>query len=54
MKVLNFGSLNIDNVYRLSHIVRPGETISAVSNAVAKVAACAKAKAGLKFSVPVL
>lgn len=34
MKVLNFGSLNIDNVYRLPHIVRPGETISAVSNAV--------------------
>lgn len=28
MKVLNFGSLNIDYTYHLSHIVQPGETIS--------------------------
>lgn len=28
MKVLNFGSLNIDYTYRLSHIVKPGETIA--------------------------
>lgn len=28
MKILNFGSLNIDHVYCVSHIVRPGETIS--------------------------
>ena len=28
MKILNFGSLNIDKVYRVSHFVRPGETIS--------------------------
>lgn len=28
MKILNFGSLNIDLVYRVPHIVRPGETIS--------------------------
>ncbi len=28
MKVLNFGSLNIDSVYRVPHTVRPGETIS--------------------------
>lgn len=28
MKVLNFGSLNIDFVYRLDHIVNKGETIS--------------------------
>ena len=28
MKVLNFGSLNIDYVYRVAHILRPGETIS--------------------------
>lgn len=28
VKVLNFGSLNIDNTYRLDHIVRPGETIT--------------------------
>ncbi len=27
-KILNFGSLNIDIVYTLDHIVRPGETIS--------------------------
>ena len=27
MKVLNYGSLNIDHVYRVSHIVRPGETL---------------------------
>ena len=32
MRVLNFGSLNIDLVYRVSHIVRPGETISSVSH----------------------
>jgi len=28
MNVLNFGSLNIDHVYHVSNIVRPGETIS--------------------------
>jgi ribokinase len=28
MKVLNFGSLNIDSVYSVQHFVRPGETIS--------------------------
>ncbi len=28
MKILNFGSLNIDHVYSVDHIVRPGETIS--------------------------
>ena len=27
MKVLNFGSLNIDHFYEVEHIVRPGETI---------------------------
>ena len=31
MKVLNFGSLNIDLVYRVREFVRPGETISASS-----------------------
>lgn len=31
MKVLNFGSLNIDRVYKVDHIVRPGETISSCS-----------------------
>ena len=31
MKVLNFGSLNIDHTYRMDHIVRPGETACAKS-----------------------
>ena len=30
MKVLNFGSLNIDNVCRVENFVRPGETLSAL------------------------
>ena len=29
MKILNFGSCNIDYVYSLDHIVVPGETLSA-------------------------
>ncbi|HZK00035.1 MAG TPA: ribokinase [Tissierellaceae bacterium] len=28
MKILNFGSLNLDYVYSVDHFVRPGETIS--------------------------
>lgn len=28
MKILNYGSLNIDHVYSVPHIVRPGETLS--------------------------
>lgn len=31
MRILNFGSLNIDRVYTVSHFVRPGETISTES-----------------------
>lgn len=31
MKILNFGSLNIDNVYTMEHFVRPGETISSLA-----------------------
>lgn len=31
MGVLNFGSLNVDAVYRVEHIVRPGETLSSSS-----------------------
>lgn len=31
MKILNFGSLNIDHVYRVDHVVRPGETIGSAS-----------------------
>lgn len=28
MRILNFGSLNIDHVYRVDHLVRPGETLA--------------------------
>ena len=28
MKILNFGSLNLDYVYRVAHSVQPGETIA--------------------------
>jgi ribokinase len=31
MRILNFGSLNIDHVYQVDHIVRPGETLSSGS-----------------------
>ena len=31
MRILNFGSLNIDHVYRVDHIVHPGETIGSNS-----------------------
>jgi ribokinase len=31
VKVLNFGSLNVDHVYGLAHIVRPGETLGSSS-----------------------
>ena len=34
MKVLNFGSLNLDYVYQVEHFVQPGETLSAMSQAV--------------------
>ncbi len=30
MRILNFGSLNIDHVYSVEHFVRPGETISSL------------------------
>ena len=30
-KILNYGSLNIDHVYRVPHFVRPGETLSSHS-----------------------
>ena len=33
-KILNFGSMNLDYVYQVDHFVLPGETISAVSQAV--------------------
>lgn len=31
MRILNFGSINIDYVYKVPHFVRPGETISSQS-----------------------
>ncbi len=31
MDILNFGSLNIDHVYRMERFVRPGETVSSLS-----------------------
>lgn len=31
MKILSFGSLNIDKVYTVSHFIRPGETMAAVT-----------------------
>jgi ribokinase len=31
MKILNFGSLNLDFVYTVDHFVRPGETMSSLS-----------------------
>lgn len=31
MKILNFGSLNLDYVYQVEHFVQPGETLSAIS-----------------------
>lgn len=34
MKILNFGSLNLDYIYRVEHFVLPGETLSADSMAV--------------------
>lgn len=34
MKILNFGSLNLDYVYQVEHFVQPGETLSAVSQSV--------------------
>ena len=34
MKVLNFGSLNLDYVYDVEHFVRPGETLDTLSRSV--------------------
>lgn len=34
MKVLNFGSLNVDYVYQVDHILLPGETIAASSRTI--------------------
>ena len=34
MKILNYGSMNIDNVYSVEHMARPGETILATGRGV--------------------
>ena len=34
MRILNFGSLNLDYVYSVDHFVQPGETLAAVSRSV--------------------
>lgn len=34
MKILNFGSLNLDYVYRMHHFIRPGETAASLSRTV--------------------
>ena len=34
MKVLNFGSLNLDYVYQVDHFVQPGETMSVLSQSI--------------------
>ena len=34
MKILNYGSLNLDYIYRVDHFVQPGETLSALSQTV--------------------
>lgn len=34
MKILNFGSLNLDYVYQVDHFVQPGETLNALSQQV--------------------
>ena len=31
MKILNFGSMNLDYIYRVPHFVRPGETLTVLS-----------------------
>ena len=34
MRILNFGSLNLDYVYTVERFVRPGETLAVLSRAV--------------------
>ena len=34
MKVLNFGSLNLDHTYQVPHIVAPGETLTSLGLAI--------------------
>jgi ribokinase len=39
MRVLCIGSLNIDHVYRVDHLVRPGETIASTGHTLAEARA---------------
>ena len=32
MKVLSFGSLNLDNIYRMPHFIQPGETLAGLAH----------------------
>lgn len=53
MKVLNIGSMNLDLVYRVDHIVQPGETEASVSmntflGGKGMNQSCALAKAGVE------
>ena len=34
MKILNYGSMNIDNVYQVDHMIQPGETQMAISKSI--------------------
>lgn len=34
MKILNYGSMNIDNVYQVDHMIHPGETQMAISKSI--------------------
>lgn len=34
MKIVNYGSMNIDNVYAVDHMARPGETLLAEKRSV--------------------
>lgn len=34
MKILNFGSMNLDYVYRVEHFVQPGETLAVLEQKV--------------------
>ena len=34
MKILNFGSMNLDYIYAVEHFVKPGETLDAISRSV--------------------
>lgn len=35
MKILSFGSLNLDNIYRMPHFIQPGETLACLGREVA-------------------